>query len=91
MEQGRKVTVVGASPNPNKKKQTYVVAGGTLKKNTGETKPVAVCIDDNTTILRRSGQNVSPAVIGELREGAEIVVEGKQSKRGVISARRVIV
>ncbi len=91
MEQGRRVTVVGASPNADKKKQTYVVAGGTTKKSTGETKPVAVRIDDNTMILRRSGQSVSPAVVGELQEGAEIVVEGKQSKRGVISARRVIV
>lgn len=91
MERGRRVTVVGISPNPDKHNQTYIVAGGTHKKSTGEIKPVAVRIDDNTIILRHSGEDASFAVVGDLREGAEIVVEGKQSKHGVISAKRVVV
>ena len=91
MEQGRKVTVVGASQNPVKKKQTYIVAGETTKKSKGETKPVALRINGNTAILRRSGEKASPGVVEKLQEGAEIVVEGKQSKRGVISAKRVVI
>jgi YegS/Rv2252/BmrU family lipid kinase len=91
MHQGRKVTVVGVSPNPDKHKQTYIVAGGTHKGSTGEIKPVAVRIHGNTTVLRHSGESATLALIGELREGAEIVIEGKQSKRGVISAKRVVV
>ena len=90
MQQGRKVTVVGASPNPDKKQPTYVIAGSTSKKSTGETKPVAVRIDKRTELLRRSGECASPSAIEGLQEGAEIIVEGKQSKRGVISAKRVV-
>jgi hypothetical protein len=90
MEQGRKVTVVGASPNPDKK-ETYIIAGGTFKQSTGETKPVAVRVNGNTTVLRQTGETASPAVVQELQEGSEIVVEGKKSKFGVIPAKRVVV
>lgn len=89
MEQGRKVTVVGASPNPAAR--TYIVAGGSPKSSTGESRPVAVRIDDQTTVLRRSGATASPDAVQQLPEGTEIVVEGKKSKRGVIAAERVIV
>ncbi len=90
MEQGRKVTVVGASPNPDKK-ETYIIAGGVHKQSTGGTRPVAVRVNGNTTVLRQTGETASPAVVQELQEGSEIVVEGKKSKRGVIPARRVVV
>ncbi len=90
IEQGRKVTVVGASPNPDKK-ETYIIAGGTFKQSTGETKPVAVRVNGNTTVLRQTGETASPAVVQELQEGSEIVVEGKKSKFGVIPAKRVVV
>ena len=72
------------------KKQSYIVAGTTSKKSTGETTSVAICIDENTTLLQQTGE---PAATGELellQENAEIVVEGKKSKRGVIHAMRMV-
>ena len=90
LDHGRKVKVIGATPNPGKK-HTYIIAGGIAKRSTGENKPVAVSIDDNTTIIKRTGEHVPPAIARELPEGGEIVVEGKQSKRGVIRAKRVVV
>jgi YegS/Rv2252/BmrU family lipid kinase len=91
MQQGRKVTVVGASPNPDKKQPMYIVAGSTSKKSTGESKPVAVRIDKQTQVLHHSGESASLSAIEGLKEGAEIIVEGKQSKLGVISAKRVVI
>jgi len=90
LENGRKVKIVGASPNPHKK-DAYIVAGQVTKENTGEAKPVAVCIDDNTTIIKRTGEHATPAIVRELQEGGYMVVEGKKSKRGVIRASRVVV
>ena len=90
LERGRNVKVIGASPNPDKK-DTYIVAGTMIKDMTGEAKPVAVCIDDNTTIIKRTGEHATPAVVRELHEGGAMVVEGKKSKRGVIRASRVVV
>lgn len=90
-DQGRKVTVVGTNHYQAKKGQIYIVAGSSAKPGTGETKPVAVRLNDDTTIFRQSGENVSLSSIDELSVGAEIVVEGKKSKRGVISAQRVLI
>jgi len=90
LDHGRNVKVVGVAPNPEKQ-GTYIVAGTTAKRSTGEDKPVAVCIDGNTTIIKRTGEHVPPAIARELPEGGSIVVEGKQSKRGVIRAKRVVV
>lgn len=90
LENGRSVRIIGAAPNPEKK-DTYIVAGTTPKASTGEAKPVAICIDDNTTIVRRTGEHETPAVVRELQEGGDMVVEGKKSKRGVIRASRVVV
>ena len=90
MQQGRIVTVVGASRNPYKKQPAYIIAGGISKKSTGETKPVAVRIDKQTEVLRRSGECAPLAAIEGLQEGAEIIVEGKQNKSGVIAAKRVV-
>ncbi len=90
IEQGRKITVVGVAHEPDKK-ETYILAGGTAKKSTGETRPVAVCVNGNTTILRQTGETASPSSMQELQEGAEIVVEGKKSKRGVIAAKQIVV
>jgi hypothetical protein len=89
LQHGRKVKVIAASPNPEKKK-TYIVAGGS-PNSAGDIKPVAVRIDNNTEILKRDGQRLPPAIIQELEEGLEIVVEGKKSKRGVIVAKRVVI
>lgn len=90
LENGREVTVVGAGRNPEKK-GGYIVAGSTSKKGTGETKPVAVRIDDKTLLVKRTGEPLPSASAAELSEGSEIVVEGKVSKRGVIRAKRVVV
>ena len=90
LDHGRNVKVVGVAPNPEKQ-GTYIVAGTTAKRSTGEDKPVAVCIDGNTTIIKRTGEHVPPAIARELPEGGSILVEGKQSKRGVIRAKRVVV
>jgi YegS/Rv2252/BmrU family lipid kinase len=90
LEHGRKVKIIGASPHPDKK-DAYIVAGTMTKELTGEAKPVAVCIDDNTTIIKRTGEHATPAIIRELPEGGVMVAEGKKSKRGVIRASRVVV
>ena len=90
LDHGRKVKVIGATPNPGKK-HTYIIAGGTPKGSTGENKPVAVALDDNTTIIKRTGEHVPPTVAKGLQEGGLVVVEGKQSKRGVIQAKRVVI
>jgi hypothetical protein len=89
-DQGRRVSVVGVAPNPDSKRETYIVAGGMPKKATGEIRPVAVRIDDRTTILRESGETASPSAVAQLPEGAEIVVDGSKSKRGVVKARTVL-
>ncbi len=86
---GRKVTVVGKAPNPEKK-DTYIIAGGTIKQATGETKPVAVVVNSDTTILNREGARVSIDEVRRLQEGMVLVVEGKKSKRGVIEATRMV-
>ena len=81
---------MGARPNPAKK-DMYIVAGSVTKQRTGETRPVAVCIHKNATVIRQTGENVSPSVVSKLHEGETIVVEGKKSKRGVIRARRIVI
>jgi YegS/Rv2252/BmrU family lipid kinase len=90
LEKGRKVTVVGVA-TLSEKKHMYIVAGNTTKAATGEIKPVAVLIDKNTTLLKRAGEPAAAVDVRQLQEGAEIVVEGKKSKLGVIHAMRAIV
>ena len=90
MEHGRKVTVVGVTILPDKKR-AYIVAGTTSKKSTGETTPVAICIDDSTTLLKQTGKSATAVEVEHLQEHMEIVVEGKKSKRGVIQATNVVV
>ncbi|GAC1399390.1 MAG: hypothetical protein NVSMB49_09560 [Ktedonobacteraceae bacterium] len=86
---GRKVTVVGKAPNPEKK-DTYIIAGGTVKQATGEIKPVAVVVNEDTTILNREGVRVFHHEVRNVQEGMVLVVEGKKSKRGVIEATRMV-
>ncbi len=86
---GRKVTVVGKAPNPEKK-DTYIIAGGSVKQATGEIKPVAVVVNGNTTILNREGARVSLSEVRNVQEGMVLVVEGTKSKRGVIEATRMV-
>lgn len=86
---GRKVTVVGKAPNPEKK-DTYIIAGGSVKQATGETKPVAVVVNANTIILNRDGERIPSARVRNVQEGMVLVVEGDKSKRGVIEATRMV-
>jgi diacylglycerol kinase family enzyme len=90
LEHGRKVTVVGVTTYPDKKR-TYIVAGTTSKLSSGETTPVAICIDDSTTLLKQTGEPATAVEVEHLQENMEIVVEGKKSKRGVIHATGVVV
>ncbi len=90
LEHGRKVTVVGVTTHPDKKR-TYIVAGTTSKLSTGETTPVAICIDDSTTLLKQTGEPAAAVEVEQLQENMEIVVEGKKSERGVIHAASVVI
>jgi YegS/Rv2252/BmrU family lipid kinase len=90
LEEGRKVTIVGVTPHDDEK-HMYIVAGTTSKAGTGETIPVAICIDNGTTLQKRSGEPVAAAEVNHLQENAEIVVVGKKSKRGVLHATLVLV
>ena len=69
----------------------YIVAGTRQKQSTGEIKPAAVCIDDDTFIVKRSGETCSPCQVEELQQGEVIAVEGSESKRGVIRAKRMVI
>ena len=77
LEHGRKVTVVGVTTYPGKK-QTYIVAGTTSKTSTGESTPVAVYIDNNTKLLKQTGELATSAEVEHLQGNAEIMVEGKK-------------
>jgi YegS/Rv2252/BmrU family lipid kinase len=90
LEHGRKVIVVGVGPNPERR-GTSIVAGGTVGKEVGESTPVAVRTDRHTTFVTPAGELLPAAYAAELPAGGVIVVEGKQSKRGVIRAKRVVV
>jgi YegS/Rv2252/BmrU family lipid kinase len=90
LEHGQKVTVVGVVPDP-KRDTTYIVAGVTSEKGTGASKPVAVRIDHKTILVGPTGQPLPISFTAKLLENTVIVVEGKQSKRGVVRAKRVVV
>jgi len=89
LEHGRKVTVIGKAPNPDKK-NVYVIAGTVQKQFTGEARPVAVVVNGETTVFNREGRYVPADAVRELQQGEVIAVEGRQSKHGVIRADRVM-
>src|SRR6266480_4539033 len=88
-EQGYKVKVNGVVQVPSKK-QTTIMAGNTLKQRTGETRPVAVRIDEATIVLSHSGEHILLAHVQMLPDGAVVIAHGKRSKRGVIKAKHVM-
>jgi len=90
LEHGRKVTVVGVGPDPERH-TTYIVAGVTSEKKTGVSKPVAVQINHKTTLVGPMGEPLPIAFAAKLLENTVIVVEGKKSKHGVVRAKRVVV
>lgn len=90
LENGYTVTLIGAVQQADEPR-VFIAAGTTIKQQTGETKPIAVRLDDNTTMVRRTGEHVSTATILNVQEGQEIVVEGDKNKRGVIQATRIVI
>lgn len=89
LQRGRKVTVVGVSPDPAAK-ETCIVAGSITKQSTGEARPVAVRIDANTLVREKSGEAASREAVSALHTGSVILVDGKKSKRGVILAKQLV-
>jgi YegS/Rv2252/BmrU family lipid kinase len=90
LERGWKVTVVGVTTDPERK-TTYIVAGVTSEEKTSASKPVAVRIDHKTTLVGTTGEPLLITFAAKLPENSVIVVEGKQSKRSVVRAKRVVV
>ncbi|HEX9090122.1 MAG TPA: hypothetical protein VF831_01460, partial [Anaerolineales bacterium] len=87
---GHQVTVRGVASLPQKQ-HTYLIAGTVPHQMTGDTTPIALCVDERVTISRHSGEQISSEMIQELREGAVIFAAGKKSKYGVIRATRVVI
>ena len=85
LEQGRKVNVIAVRPNRGRQHPSYILVG-----NVGGIKPVAVCVDAETTLVTRSGEGASLANMPGLEEGRQIQVVGKQNKRGVIQATALL-
>lgn len=89
LHNGRKATVIGKVPDP-RQPGTYIIAAQAHQARTGDIKPVAVVISKDTITFNHQGDRVAVATVKDLHEGMEIVVEGKQSKRGVIRATRAV-
>ena len=87
---GHQVTVKGVASQPQKQ-HTYIIAGTVPHRMTGDTTPVAICVDESVTILKHSGEHVSSSIIQELQAGAVIVAAGKKSKYGVIRTSHIVI
>jgi hypothetical protein len=87
---GHHITVKGVAPQ-TQKEYTYIIAGMVPHRMSGDDTPVALCVDESVTILRHSGEHISPQLIQDLQEGAVIFAQGKKSKYGVIRATRVVI
>lgn len=86
LQDGRRVTVFGKVSDSNRE-QTFIIAGSAHDPITDERRPVALVVNAHTTLLNRNGRYITDVakVVGELEEGELVVVEGKSSKRGVIT------
>ncbi len=82
------ITVVGVAPLAEKK-QTYVIAGHSHKLSTGDMKPAAVRVDENTLLYSKTHGQMPLSALGTLQADTVLTVEGKESKRGVIKAKRI--
>jgi YegS C-terminal NAD kinase beta sandwich-like domain len=87
LEQGQKVKVTGgASPHPEKKK-AVILAGTSISQKTGKVKPLAIVLDEETVLMRSSGEKVTLVAVQTLKEGQEVIVGGKKkNKWGVMHA-----
>ena len=90
LDHGRKVTIVGVSPDPDKK-DIYIIAGSAIKQRTGSSLPVAVRVENGATIMKQTGENVPPTALPKLQEGETVIVDGKKNKRGVIRAKEIVI
>ena len=90
LQHGKKVTVTGVGPEGDKP-GTYIIAGTIQNPTTGDTSPIAVCVNDKSIVMQHTGQYVTPTAVQQLQEGAEIVVEGKQGKSGSLRAAQVVI
>jgi len=86
---GRTINILGKTPNPEKRDE-YIIAGSTIKRATGELRPVAVVVNTDTHIYSHEGERAALETMRDMQEGMSILVEGKKSKRGVIVAKRVV-
>ncbi len=84
----REVTVLGACSNPEIK-EAYIVAGTITKRRTGESKLVAIRINDRTKVIDQNGEPTPTSFVMTLEENRKIMVQGKQNKRGVINAKQI--
>lgn len=89
MNEGRKITVAGRAADPAKR-GTYIVAGIASNARRGDSKPVALVLDKKTKLLNRDGESLPLTYVAGLKDGEQLVVEGKPSKRGVIRAKRIV-
>jgi YegS/Rv2252/BmrU family lipid kinase len=87
---GHQVTVKGVASH-SQKQNTYIIAGTVPHQMTGDTTPIALCVDESVIISRNSGEQISIEMIQELQEGSKIIALGKKSKYGVIRAIRVVI
>ena len=60
------------------------------KQQTGETKPLAIRIEEDPAVLLRTGALVPLADVLKVQSGAEVIVLGKKNKRDAIKAKRVL-
>ena len=72
------------------KRQTSIFAGSMVNQRTGESRPVAVRIDENTLVLSHTGERLPHVHIGKVQDGAVVIAHGKKGKRGVIKAKHVV-
>ena len=84
----KEVTVLGACSNPEIK-EAYIVAGTITKRRTGESKLVAIRINDRTKVIDQNGEPTPTGFVMTLEENRKIMVQGKQNKRGVINAKQI--
>ncbi len=86
LEQGQKVKVTGAGPHP-KKKKALILAGTSISQKSGKIKPLAIVLDEETVLMRSSGEKVTLAAAQTLKEGQEVIVGGKKNNKwGVMRA-----
>lgn len=87
--EGRKVRVTGVYQDIQQ--HISIIAGTYIQHSTGIAKPAAVRVDKQAGVLTQSGHQLSLSALAQLKEGREIIVDGKKDKRGVIEAQYIIV